>query len=453
MTISIGNAQGFWGDSPRAAFDLVKGYESLDFLTLDYLSEVSLSIMAIQRAKDPSLGYARDFLDVVNSLIPLWKSGSNVKVISNAGGLNPLGCAKKIAELLFKENLKEFKIGVVYGDDVLSIIKDDDTNVDYSHLETKTPLNQVKDCLTTANAYLGAKGIVDAINQGAHIIVTGRVADPSMTVAPCIASFKWSFNDYDKLAGATVAGHLIECGTQVTGGVCTNWLEIENQENIGFPVVEVNSDGSFTVTKPLNTGGVVNEQTVKEQLLYEISDPKNYLSPDVIVDFTTLSLNVVGKDRVTLKGAKGKEPPKKYKVNATYQSGYRLEAFLGCFGHLAALKAYKTGEVIFKKVKNAGFNLDKTSIECLGSLDIVPGVFKKKDDIQECVLRISAMDKEKAGLEYLSKEIAPMITNGPQGLTGYTSGRPKIREVFGFWPCLIERDLARVKVKVMEVNL
>ncbi len=452
--VTIGNGQGFWGDSPGAPARLVEQWPALDFLTLDYLSEVSMSIMAIQQEKDAHAGYARDFIDVVKSLLPFWKEGSEVRVVTNAGGLNPIACAEACAEVLRAHPFRTWKIGIVYGDDVLSILSHDPNHENYQNLETHQSLSTVKNKLVTANAYLGAHPIVKALEEGADIVITGRVADPSLTVAPCVASFNWSWQDYDKIAAATIAGHLIECGTQVTGGVSTNWLGIPDPANIGFPVVEVHSDGIFFITKPDNTGGIVSEQTVKEQLLYEIGDPDRYLSPDVTASFLSLKLHTSGPNHVHLSGAKGRPPPDTYKVSATYRDGYKIEGFLSVFGQEAPLKARRCGEVILEKVKKAGYTLSRTSIECLGALEIVPGIFNKDrvENSLECVLRIAAADSNKEALEYLAKEIAPLITSGPQGVTGYISGRPPVREVFGYWPCLIDRPLVHPEVKLIEVN-
>lgn len=453
--VSIGNAQGFWGDSPAAAERLVSQWPHLDFLTMDYLSEVSMSIMAIQRQKDPQAGYAKDFLDVVRSLITLWEDGAKVRLITNAGGLNPIGCAEACAEILREAGFWRWKIGVVVGDDVLHVIAANANHEDYQNLETQESMHTIKSKLVTANAYLGAHSIVKALEEDANIVITGRVADPSLTVAPCVASFNWSWQDYDKLAGATIAGHLIECGTQVTGGVSTNWLGIPDPVNMGFPVVEVASDGTFVITKPEGTGGIVSEQTVKEQLLYEIGDPDNYLSPDVTASFLSLKLQTVGPNHVHVSGAKGKPAPGSYKVSATYRDGYKLEGFLGVFGRNAILKARRCGEVILERVRQAGYAFSDTCIECLGSLDIVPGVFNKEeleDKSLECVLRVAAASPSKEALEYLAKEIAPLITSGPQGVTGYTSGRPHVREIFGYWPCLIDQTLVDPEVRILEVK-
>jgi len=437
-TLKIGNAQGFWGDSPGAPAKLAAQQPDLDYLTLDYLSEVSLSIMAIQQEKDPELGYARDFLDVISSLIPLWKKGSKVKVVSNAGGLNPLGCAKACEKILRKSECSLFKIGVVTGDNVLDLLKADADNSLYSNLETKQSLKTIVPRLVTANAYLGSKPIAEALGGGANIVITGRIADPSLTVGPCAAHFKWNWEDYHRLAGATIAGHLIECGTQVTGGISTRWLEIEDPAHIGFPIAEVFEDGSCNITKPSGTAGKVTQETVKEQLLYEIGDPDNYLSPDVAVSFLSLKLEQRRIDCIHLSGAKGKSPPRTYKVSATYRDGFKTEGLLAIFGYDAYKKARKCGEVILQKVKDAGYDLERCNIECLGSGDIVPGVFTdKQQNLLECVLRVSVADPRREALECFAKEIAPLVTSGPQGVTGYTTGRPSIRPVFGYWPCLV----------------
>ena len=439
--LKIGNAQGFWGDCPQAPARLVKQQPDLDYLTLDYLAEVSMSIMAIQREKDPSGGYARDFVDVVRALVPFWENGSKVRIVTNAGGLNPLGCAKACAQLIKESKCPNLKIGVVYGDDVLPLLRADPHLSEYRHMETGEDIASYQERLVTANAYLGAEPIAKLLSSGADIVITGRVADPSLTVGPCIAHFGWGLQDYNPIAGATVAGHIIECGTQVTGGICTNWLHVPGKADIGFPIVEVNADGSFVVTKPKHTGGVVNEETVKEQLLYEIGDPGKYLSPDATVSFLSLALEMDGQDRVGVFGAKGSKPPPTYKVSATYRDGYKTEGLLAIFGPEAVKKGKLCGEIIIKRVRQAGYELERTLVECIGSGDVVGGVVPiNRDQLMECMLRISVADHRKEALECFTKEIAPMVTSGPQGVTGYTSGRPNIRQVFGYWPCLIERS-------------
>lgn len=448
----VANAQGFWGDRPGAAAAIVERKPEVDYLTLDYLSEVSLSILAIQREKDPKAGYARDFLDVVDSLIPAWKRGLSFKIVTNAGGLNPEGCAEAIKELLMQKLGRSMKIGIVAGDDMQLTAIENRSRDWMAHLDTKEPFDTVVDRLVTANAYLGARPIVDALNQGAEIVITGRVADPSLTVAPCIAHYQWPWDAYDLIAQATVAGHLIECGTQATGGISTNWLEIPHPDEMGFPIAEVHADGSLVITKPQQTGGAVNIQTVKEQLLYEIGDPSAYLSPDVTVSFLGIEVEQVSENRVSVRGARGTPPSNYYKVSATYRDGYKAEAMLAVFGPEAAKKARLCGKMIIDRVEKAGFPLKRYAIECLGGRDVVPGVFRedKDEDLIECILRVCVADDDLKAMERFSKEVAPLVTSGPQGITGYTSGRPHIRPIFGFWPCLVPCDLVTPNVKLLE---
>ena len=346
--LKIANASGFWGDQPEAARRLVAQQPDLDFLTLDYLAEVSLSIMAITRAKDPTASYARDFIEVIQSLVPFWQQGGRTKVVTNAGGLDPRACAMAVSAELAKAGLERLKVAVVAGDDVLAHARAG--GAEFNHLETAEPIATITDRLVTANAYLGAGAIAEALRAGAHIVVTGRVADPSLTVGPCLAIFGWQSTDYHRLAGATVAGHVLECGAQACGGFSTDWLEVPNNHDIGFPVAEISPDGSCVITKPAGTGGAVTVPTVKEQLLYEIGDPGNYLSPDVTASFLTLSVEAIGPDRVRLSGATGRPPPASYKVSATYRHGYKAHGLLTVFGEHAVAKARRAGEGLLHRL-------------------------------------------------------------------------------------------------------
>lgn len=430
--LRIGNAQGFWGDSQFAPKKLLSLQRDLDYLTLDYLAEVSLSIMAIQKEKDSSKGYAEDFLECLKSLLPFWKEGLQFKVVTNAGGLNPYACALKCQEILKEENMPPLRIAYVLGDDVLSLKKEAEGV-----------------SLVTANAYLGAEPIVEALSKGADIVITGRVADPSLTVGPSIFHFGWNLQDYDKIASATVAGHLIECGVQCTGGISTQWLEIENLENIGFPIVEMHADSSFIITKPKDSGGVVDELRVKEQLLYEIFDPSAILTPDVTLSIQDLKLQSVGLNRVMVTGAKGSHPPTKYKVSATSIYGYKIESFLTFFGDQADKKASKAADMLFKRLKLEGVSFEKTIAEVIGSGTILPG-FTPHEHCKECVLHLGALDHKKEPLEILSKEIASLVTSGPSGTTGYTQGRPPIRKVFKFNPFFIDREKVKPTTHILE---
>lgn len=449
--IRIGNACGFWGDSPAAPLRLAEQAPDLDVLTLDYLAEVSMSILAKQRSRNPALGYPLDLLDVIRSLIPLWKSGRALKLITNGGGLNPLACAHAAASLL-REAHCFMKIGVVTGDDVLPTLQDPALRSAFTHLETAHPLGAAAGSLITANAYLGAAPLVDALNAGAQILITGRVADPSLTVAPCIAHFGWSLDDFHRLAGVTVAGHLIECGAQVTGGISSHWLELPDNADIGYPIVEVSPDSSCVVTKPTGTGGQVSERTVKEQLLYELGDPAIYLSPDAVVSFLSLSVEDLGNDRVRVSGATGRAPTSTYKVSATYRAGWRAVGMLTIVGRDAVHKARRAGQVVLENLARSARPPAESLVECLGAGDAAAGILGKRDDLTETVLRISVRDDDKSLVERFAREIVPLVTGGPQGVTGYADGRPEVREVVGYWPTLIDRKLVHPAVQILEVR-
>ena len=448
--IRVGNAQAFWGDRPTAARELLAQVPELDFLTMDYLAEVSLSILAVQRERDARLGYARDFVDVISGLADYWASGGRCRLIANAGGLNPLACAEACMAALELAGCRPLKIGVVNGDDVLARLQADDGTCGlFANLDSQQPLSHVQSRLVTANAYLGCSGIVQALNTGADIVITGRVADPSMVAACCAHAFEWKLDDWDRLAGATVAGHLLECGTQVTGGISSDWLGIPDPTHLGFPIAEIVEDGSCTITKSECSGGHVTDRIVKEQLLYEIADPAQYLSPDVIVSFLGLQVRQVGKDRVEVRGAKGRPHPPTLKVSATYRDGYRASGALTIFGPQAVLKARRCGEMVLQRLDEAGHQYRDTIIECLGNAGSVPteNLTQYAEELFECVMRIAVESPSKSAVEQFSRELMPLVTSGPQGTTGYAEGRPRVHEVFRYWPCLIEVDRAKPHVE------
>lgn len=460
--VRIGNAQGFWGDRGSAAAELLAREPDLDYLTLDYLAEVSLSIMAVQRDRDPNAGYARDFVEVVRSLADYFKNGGRCRIVTNAGGLNPHGCAAACVAALAQVGCPPLNIAVVSGDDVLELLRATETEgraecrvqsakCSFENLDSSQPLAVVRDRLVTANAYVGATPIVEALRLGADIVITGRTADPSLTVAPCVHHFGWSLTDWDRLAGATVAGHLIECGVQVTGGISTDWLEVPDTAELSFPIVEVADDGTCIVTKPADTGGCLDERTVKEQLVYEIGNPDEYLSPDVTVSFRSLTVEDLGNDRVRVSGARGRPAPETLKVSATYRDGFRAAGTLTIFGRNAVTKARRAGEIVLQRVCNAGFELRDSFIECLGTGASVPAVPSRIDESQflETVLRIAVEAEDRAAVECFARELMPLVTAGPQGTTGYAEGRPHPHPVFRYWPCLIDRDLVHPRVEMV----
>lgn len=454
--VRIGNAQAFWGDRGDAAAEMLLREPDLDFLTMDYLAEVSMSILALQRERDPRAGFARDFVDVVRSLAPYWSAGGRGRLVSNAGGLNPRGCAEACRAALEEAGGPSLRIGVVTGDDVLEAVRSasaDPGSRKFQNLDTGAGIGDVGGRLVTANAYLGAGPIVEALAGGADIVITGRVADPSLVVAACVHHFHWSENEIDRIAGATVAGHLIECGTQVSGGISTDWYDVPDPAHVGFPIVEVADDGSCVVTKPRATGGCVTEWTVKEQLVYEIGDPANYLSPDVAVSFLSLTVRDLGEDRVRVSGARGKRRPDTYKVSATYRDGFRSAGTLTIVGRSAVDKARRCGAMVLQRVREAGFELRDSIVECLGSGGCAAGIpgFESRDAM-ETVLRVAVEADSRDAVERFSRELMPLITAGPQGTTGYAEGRPRVHPVFRYWPCLIDRGGCAPCVEFVETD-
>ncbi len=449
--IRIGNAHGFWGDRLDAAAEMLEREPDLDFITLDFLAEVSMSILAMQRAKDPDAGWPRDVVEVVRSLAPYWRNGGRCRFITNAGGLNPVACARACQQALAEAGCTDRKIVAVTGDDVLGLIQDDESPL-LNNLDTGESLARVRDRLVTANAYIGAESVAQALALGADLVIAGRVADPSLTVGACAHAFGWSWADWDRLAGATVAGHLIECGAQVTGGISTDWLDVHDAAEIGFPIVEVAADGSFVVTKPRGTGGRVCEQSVKEQLVYEIGDPGNYLSPDVSVSFLSLQVTDVGENRVRVAGAQGRPAPMTYKVSATYRDGFRAQGQLTVFGNNAVAKARRAGEVVLERLKQRGITFRESLVECLGSGACNPQLIDNElmSQMTETVLRVTVADDSREAVTRFTRELMPLITAGPPGTTGYVEGRPSVHPVFRYWPCLIERDRVTPKITLLD---
>jgi hypothetical protein len=449
--VRIGNAHGFWGDRLDAAAELLAHEPDLDYITLDFLAEVSMSILALQRSRDPDAGWPKDFLAIIRSLVPYWTSGGRCRLITNAGGLNPLACARACQSLLAEENCRDRTIALVTGDDVLGLIGSDDPDSQLlRNLDTGDSPASIRDRLLTANAYLGAQPIAEALSRGADLVITGRTADPSLTVGPCVRHFAWSWDDWDRLAGATVAGHLIECGTQVTGGIATDWLDVPNVDAIGFPIAEIDQDGAVVITKPAGTGGRVSEATVKEQLLYEIGDPNAYLSPDVTLSFLDLEVEDEMCDRVRVRGARGRGASPTLKVSATYHDGFTAAGELTVFGVEAERKARRAAQAVFDRLNRAGVVFDETLVECVGAGACRRGVAAAEQSVTETVLRIAVADRSIAAVERFTRELMPLITAGPQGTTGYSAGRPRVHPLYRFWPCLIERRRVTPVVELLE---
>jgi hypothetical protein len=445
--VRIGNGCGFWGDNLDAPRELAE-HGRLDYLTLEYLAELTMSILALQKQRHTEAGFASDFLDVLQQLIPILQRQPGLKIITNAGGMNPRCCALRARALLDQAGMTSRRIAIVHGDDLLPRL--DELSAQghvFTNLDTGEPLSAIRDRIVSANAYLGCQPIVTALRQGAETVITGRVADASLTLGPAVYEFDWKWDDWDRLAAGTVAGHLVECGAQVTGGLWCNWQQTD-LALVGYPIAEIEESGAFTITKPQGSGGAVNFETVTEQLLYEVGDPAAYLTPDVVADFTSVQLTESGCDAVRITGACGKPATDSYKVSIAYRDGWTASGTLVIAGPDAALKARRCGEMIFERLRRANVSPQQRNIECLGAGDSVPGVLPIVD-APEVVLRVTARDADRRVVERFSKEFAPLVTSGPPGVTGYTTGRPPVREVFAYWPALVAKEAVDSKVEIV----
>ena len=441
--IKIANGQGFWGDSIDAPVNLVKGGH-IDYLTLDYLAEVTLSIMQKQKQKNSKLGYATDFIELIKRILPSIEN-NQLKVITNAGGVNPDSCRDELLKLT--DNIK---IGVVKGDDIINDIDILRNNgVSFDNMDTGQKFEDISNKIYSANVYIDSFCIADALDRGARIVLAGRVSDPGLALGPCIHEYNWSKNEYNKIASGTLAGHITECGAQCSGGNYTNWKDVPNIANIGYPIIEMSNSGDFSITKHPNTGGLINKHTISEQILYEMGDPKKYISPDVCVDFTSFHLEEKNKNCVKINSVKGYQPTDTYKVSISYFAGYKASGQLTISGPNAYEKAKFTSEIIWKRLKSAGYDYKDKLTEylgissCHGNIDTVP------DQINEVVLRLSVKDSDRDKVNRFGKEIAPVITTGPPGVTGFSGGRPKAQEIVAYWPTLISKDLVKTTVDVL----
>lgn len=447
-TLRVGNGAGFWGDNLDAPFLLARDGR-IDVLTLEYLAELTLAILSHLKSKDPAAGYITDFPDLLERLAPLLRDQGALKIVTNAGGLNPNPCGSHCASLLQKVGMADVPLAVVTGDDVLGQFPQwHRAGVDLSNLETGEPISKVIDRLVCANAYLGAGPIADALDGGASLVVTGRVADASLTVGPAAAHFGWAWDNWPGLAGASVAGHIIECGAQATGGMWHRWDEVPDLAGIGYPIAELHPDGTCVITKPETSGGLVSVGTVSEQLVYEIDDPARYRTPDIDVDLTTVSLEEVGLDRVLVRGASGRPPGDRLKVAAVYRDGWTASGLLAVVGRGAEAKAHAAGWLVLERVQRAGYQLAESLVECLGAGHVVPGVIRTPGPAFEVILRVTVRDPNRAAVERFCREFAPLVTSGPSGIAGYATGRPSPRPAFGYWPTLIARSAVAPTVDV-----
>jgi hypothetical protein len=420
---------------------------------LDYLAEVTMSILQKQKNKNPNFGYAKDIPDLMYRILPIIKE-KNIKVITNGGGVNPVSCAESVIDVAQKLKVNDLKVAVVLGDNIIEKMNQlIDDGIHFENMDTGKPITSVSEKLMSANVYFGASPIVEALHREADIVITGRTTDTGLTLAPMIYEFDWPLNDYNLMASGTVAGHILECGAQSTGGnFLGNWEEIENYAEIGFPIAEAYPNGEFIVTKHKNTGGKVSFDTVAEQLLYEIGDPKNYITPDCIADFTSIRLEDLGNDRVKVFNVEGKSPTDYYKVSISFCDGFSSVGSLTYSWPDALKKARAADQILRKRLENLKLQFDEIHTDFVGYNATHSSVAKEleEDCINEITLRVAVKSHDKNSVLRFGMEIAPLILTGPPSVTGFAGGRPKPSRVMAYWPALIPKSVIKPEVKMIE---
>ncbi|QDU83609.1 hypothetical protein Pla163_07080 [Planctomycetes bacterium Pla163] len=450
--VRIANGQGFWGDSILGPIRLVRE-GPLDYLTLDYLAEVTLSIMQKLRSRDPSKGYATDFVKLIERTAKDLVE-KDIKVVANAGGVNPRACRDAVLEALRAQGLHGVKVATVEGDDILESL---DTltaaGEPFTNMDTGAALSGVRDTVTSANVYLGAFPIAEALATGAQIVITGRGTDPGLVLGPLIHEFGWGPEDLDQLAAGTIAGHIVECGAQCTGGNHTDWQSIPDMAMIGYPVIEATPSGDFTVTKHEGTGGRVDVGSVVHQLCYEMGDPANYITPDVVADFTSVSIEQDGENRVAIRGAKGLPATPTFKASLSYADGWKALGQLTISGPDALAKARACAEIVWQRLAYDGFEYgpEERLVEFVGANVCHAGIpIPEASDPSEVVLRMGVKGPDRAKVDRFGSELVPLVTSGPPGVTGFAGGRPKATEIIGFWPALVAKEHITTNVTVSE---
>lgn len=450
--IRIAAGQGFWGDLPDAPVRQVED-GPIDYLMLDYLAEVTMSIMQKQKARDPNAGYARDFIPLMKRILPACVE-RGIKVTANAGGVNVRGCANALIEVARDLGLGgKVRIGIVTGDDILPRIDELlSRGIELRNMDTEEPLSTVRDSIQSANVYLGAAPLVEALQQGAQIVITGRATDTGLTLAPLIHEFGWATDDWNHLAAGTIAGHIIECGAQASGGNCQyEWRSIPDLANVGFPIVEAAPDGTFVITKHEGTGGRVNVPSIKEQLVYEMGDPHAYITPDVVADFTTIRLQEEGRDRVRVYGIEGRPATEFLKVSISYSAGFKAVGTLVYAWPDAYEKAQTADKVLRARLDRLGLKFDHMLTEFVGvNATHGPLAGEPRADLPEVQLRVGVRGQDRSAIERFTKEIAPLILTGPPAVTGFAGGRPKVEEIVAYWPALIPKSEIEPKVEVLD---
>ena len=446
--LSIGGASGFWGDAAHATEQLLKD-DNLDFIVYDYLAEITMSIMARARAKNSAAGYAGDF--VTSAMAPNLRTikHKGVRIIANAGGVNPRSCAAALKKEIAEQGL-DLSVACVTGDDLLERL--DDVDADNHKEMFSGAAFPARDTVFSVNAYLGAFPVAQALDSGADIVVTGRCVDSAVTLGACIHHFGWSVDDINRLAMGSLAGHIIECGTQVTGGNFTDWASLVDQiDTLGYPIAEVASDGQFLCRKPAGTGGTVSIGTVAEQMLYEIGDPQAYCLPDVVCDFSDVTIEQLAQDLVLVSGAKGRRRPNQLKVCATYRENVRGAANMTIYGENADQRANALAEAILRLSRRALkrqnlADFAEVSIEILGN-EHHYGASRKITSSREVVLKVAVKHEDPQGIEVLSKSLIGLSLASPPGLCGFQGGRPKASPVIRLFSFLIDRSAVPIEIE------
>jgi hypothetical protein len=443
-TVRIGCGAGFWGDTPEGPAQLVRGGR-IDYLVMDYLAEITMSILARMKAKRADLGFATDFVTMVMQPLAREIARKRIRVVTNAGGVNPDACRDALLAV-FREAGIDLKVAVVRGDDLSGSIERYRA-ADVREMFSGAPMPPVA---ASVNAYLGAFPIAAALDAGADVVITGRVVDSAVVLGPLIHEFGWGPGQHDLLSAGSLCGHVLECGAQVTGGIFTDWREVSGWDDMGFPIAECSADGAFVVTKPAGTGGLVTTRTVAEQIVYEVGDPTRYVLPDVVADWSEVRLEQVGPDRVKVIGARGAAPTDSYKVSLTYPDGYRSAVTMMIAGREAAAKARATAEAILARaerlMKAAGFEgFSDRSIEILGS-ETNYGGQARAGDTREVVLKIAVRHSSRDALQIFGREIFPAATAMAQGLTGFAGGRPEPQPVIRLFSFLAPKADVTVTV-------
>jgi hypothetical protein len=449
--VLIANGQGFWGDSILGPIRLLRE-GPIDYLALDYLAEVTMSIMQKLKRRDPNAGYATDFVAMLDRLLPDI-ARKKVKVVANAGGANPAACMAAVLALARQKGVRDLRVGIIEGDDILERLPElMAAGEAFTNMDSGAPLAEVADRVTSANVYIGAVPVAECLAAGADIVIGGRITDPALVAGPMLHEFGWKATDYDKLAAATVAGHIVECGPQCTGGNSTLWRDIPDLARIGYPIVEAHRDGAFVVTKHEGTGGLIDRRTVTAQLLYEMGDPARYLGPDCVADFTTIRMEQDGPDRLRVHGVRGGAPTGFYKASISYFNGYKASGQLTVAGPDAVEKAKLCASIVFDRLALDGvtFAENERTVELLGTGVCHAGIAPPAEP-PEVVLRIGVKHHDQAKVDRFGRELAPLVTSGPPGVTGFAGGRPKATEIISYWPALIRKDKVRTRVRVEAV--